>query len=130
MRRLILIPILLAALPACAGIARKPPKPANADLYRAEPDHYGHDMLTVLSVSHKIGISAGRVRQIQIALRARGYTCPVNGRLDRATLAAMIQIQQQNGWQTRHVPDARLLDWLGLGARHNYLGNTNTEARK
>ncbi len=123
-----LVWILLAALPACAVIARKVPRPANADLYRAEPDCCGYEHLTILKVAG--GISAARVRQIQAALRTRGYQCPVNGRLDRATLAAMKQIQQQNGWQTRYIPDARLLDWLGLGARHNYLGNANTEARK
>ena len=122
---------------ARATVAIKFPRPSD-DWYRAEPGREDHEQLTIMLVSEKrhvflpknLTIPASRVRQIQTALRERGYQVPLTGRLDSKTLAAMKQIQKQNGWQTRRVPDARLLDLLGLGAKHNYLGNTTTEALK
>jgi len=58
-----------------------------------------------------------RVLQIQKALIADGYMVgPATGRWDKATIDELATIARDHGWQTRHVPDARVLNLLGLGS--------------
>jgi hypothetical protein len=63
-------------------------------------------------------IEPARKTQIATALRSHGY------RGD--TTAALRQVAKDHGWQTKSVPDARVLIWLGLGPRYPHLLNQGT----
>ncbi len=57
-----------------------------------------------------------RTTQIQEALVKRGYPVNVTGVWDEPTFNALHAAAKDNGWSTCHVPDARVINWLGLGA--------------
>ena len=62
------------------------------------------------------GIAPERATQIQTALIKAGYmTGSPSGAWDAPTQAAMEKLQEDNGWQTKLVPDARAIIKLGLG---------------
>ena len=62
------------------------------------------------------GISQERAIQIQVALERYGYlTGSPTGSWDSASVAAMRRLQSDHHWQTRFMPDARALIFLGLG---------------
>jgi hypothetical protein len=63
------------------------------------------------------GISPERATQIQTALIKAGYlTGTPSGTWDPTTQAAMEKLQEDNGWQTKLVPDSRAIIKLGLGS--------------
>jgi hypothetical protein len=63
-----------------------------------------------------IHMQPGRAEQIQQALAAAGYLHETpTGRWDSRTREAMKQYQQQNGFATTGLPDAKSLMKLGLG---------------
>ena len=70
-----------------------------------------------------------RVREIQAALiRERYLDGQPNGLWDQRSQAAMQRFQQQNGWQTKMIPDSRALIKLGLGPDRANLINPETAA--
>jgi peptidoglycan hydrolase-like protein with peptidoglycan-binding domain len=74
-------------------------------------------------------IASGRTTEIQEALIRHGYLGgEPSGVMDGNTKAALVKLQQENGWQTRIVPDSRALIKLGLGPKHDNLINPNTAA--
>ena len=74
-------------------------------------------------------ISDDRTREIQAALiREKYMSGEPSGQMDAATKQALVKIQQENGWQTKIVPDARALIKLGLGPSHDNLLNPQTAA--
>jgi hypothetical protein len=61
-----------------------------------------------------------RVVQIQQALLDHKFgSHAANGNWDDATRSTLKQIAADNGWQTSHVPDARVLILIGLGNPHS-----------
>ena len=61
-------------------------------------------------------IESSRVVEIQQALiRTRYLSGEPNGKWDDTTIAAMKNLQANQGWQTRIMPDSRALKLLGLG---------------
>jgi hypothetical protein len=61
-------------------------------------------------------IDQQRIRQIQEALvREKYLASEPTGAWDDRSRQAMMKYQQDNGWQTRVVPDSRALIKLGLG---------------
>ncbi len=63
------------------------------------------------------GIDPDRTRAIQTALIGRSYlTGTPSGEWDAETEAAMQKFQNDNGWQTKLMPDSRALIKLGLGS--------------
>ena len=65
-------------------------------------------------------ISTERATEIQGALIKQGYmTGEPTGSWDSASVAAMQKLQEDNGWQTKLVPDSRALIKLGLGPDSN-----------
>jgi peptidoglycan hydrolase-like protein with peptidoglycan-binding domain len=61
-------------------------------------------------------IDQARMREIQTALIREGYLSgEPSGVMDTETRAALVRLQQENGWQTKIVPDSRALIRLGLG---------------
>lgn len=70
---------------------------------------------------------AERTREIQEALVRQNYLQgEPSGVWDQSTRDAMARFQQDHGWQTRMVPDARALIALGLGPSHAGLINPET----
>lgn len=72
------------------------------------------------AASHKLhgqqAIAPERVTAIQQALIREHYLSgDANGQWDSTTQAAMQKFQQDNGWQTKLMPDSRALMKLGLG---------------
>src|SRR5271157_2229914 len=56
-----------------------------------------------------------RTMEIQTALIANGYISgSPSGKWDKATIESLKNIAALHHWQTRHVPDARVLILLGL----------------
>jgi peptidoglycan hydrolase-like protein with peptidoglycan-binding domain len=73
------------------------------------------------------GIEGERAREIQEALiRANYLQGDANGVWDQRTKEAMTRFQQDNGWQTKVIPDSRALIKLGLGPKHANLLNPRT----
>ena len=57
-----------------------------------------------------------RASQIQASLIKSGYlTGQASGHWDAQTQAAMQKYQEDNGWQTKLIPDSRAIIKLGLG---------------
>jgi hypothetical protein len=74
-------------------------------------------------------ITDDRTREIQAALiREKYLTGEPTGQMDGPTRQALIKLQEQNGWQTKIVPDSRALIKLGLGPNHENLLNPETAA--
>lgn len=57
-----------------------------------------------------------RTLQIQNALVQAGKLSSASGKWDKPTIDALRQIAADHQWQTCHVPDARVINTLGLGA--------------
>lgn len=74
-------------------------------------------------------IASDRTREIQEALIRQHYlTGEPTGTMDAATKQALTKLQQENGWQTKVVPDSRALIKLGLGPSQSNLLNPDTAA--
>jgi len=74
-------------------------------------------------------IDSARTREIQQALISKGYLKgEPSGEMDAQTKAALAKLQEEHGWQTRIVPDARALIVLGLGPKQDGLLNPDTAA--
>jgi hypothetical protein len=72
-------------------------------------------------------IDQQRIRQIQEALvREKYLNGQPTGTWDDGSRQAMMKYQQDNGWQTRVIPDSRALIKLGLGP--SYAGVINPES--
>jgi peptidoglycan hydrolase-like protein with peptidoglycan-binding domain len=62
------------------------------------------------------GIDDNRASQIQSSLIKSGYLSgDASGHWDAQTQAAMQKFQEDNGWQTKLIPDSRAIIKLGLG---------------
>ena len=64
-----------------------------------------------------------RVRAIQEALVREHYLEKPTGQWDATTQNAMQKYQDDNGWQSKVLPDSRALIKLGLGPDHDHLLN-------
>ncbi len=74
-------------------------------------------------------IQSDRARQIQEALiREKYLSGEANGVWDERSKAAMRRYQEDNGWQTKVLPDSRALIKLGLGPDQSALLNPDTAA--
>src|SRR5208337_11805 len=83
-------------------------------------------LLTATAVAQE-NPDAQRTKDIQRALRSAGYTHVIrDGLWTDNTVQALKQIAKDNHWQTQSVPDARVLQWLGLGADYKNLLNPDT----
>ena len=74
-------------------------------------------------------IQGDRAREIQAALIREHYlTGEPSGVWDDRTRQAMAKYQQDRGWQSKKLPDARALIQLGLGPNHDGLLNPESVA--
>jgi len=87
-------------------------------------------VLMLMALLAHAEVPADHARQIQIALGHHGVRVAVTGRMDAQTMAALKQLAKENNWQTRRVPDARVLSLIGLGAKHHDCGECVVEARR
>jgi peptidoglycan hydrolase-like protein with peptidoglycan-binding domain len=61
-----------------------------------------------------------RATQIQTSLIKSGYLSgEASGHWDSQTESAMQKFQEDNGWQTKLIPDSRAIIKLGLGPAHD-----------
>jgi hypothetical protein len=90
LNRLLVIALLLATAPALLANHKFHPK-------QTQPDK-------------------ARVLEIQDALVREGRLPAASGNWDKPTWDALRAIATEHGWSTCHVPDARVLNVLGLGA--------------
>ena len=56
--------------------------------------------------------------EIQQAMVAHGFPCPITGLMDKCTHDTLWKIADDHKWQVTHVPDARVLGLLGLGGKN------------
>jgi hypothetical protein len=79
------------------------------------------------SASSKRGqqkIDPERAREIQDALIREHYLeGTASGTWDAKSQSAMLRYQEDNGWQSKSVPDSRALIKMGLGPDHEHLLN-------
>jgi peptidoglycan hydrolase-like protein with peptidoglycan-binding domain len=69
-------------------------------------------------------IDPARAREIQEALIREHYLDgEPSGAWDAKSESAMQRFQQDNGWQSKVVPDSRALIKMGLGPDHEHLLN-------
>lgn len=74
-------------------------------------------------------ITSDRTREIQEALIREHYLQgEPTGVWDQETKNALVRYQQENGWQSKIVPDSRALIKLGLGPTHDGLLNPDSAA--
>ncbi len=70
-----------------------------------------------------------RIRQIQEALLREKYLAgEPTGTWDERTRQAMMKYQQDNGWQTKVLPDSRALIKMGLGPNYAEVINPDSLA--
>ncbi|MGH9504565.1 MAG: peptidoglycan-binding domain-containing protein [Terriglobales bacterium] len=69
-------------------------------------------------------IDSTRAREIQEALIREHYMeGTASGTWDAKSQSAMQRYQEDNGWQSKTVPDSRALIKMGLGPNHDHLLN-------
>lgn len=74
-------------------------------------------------------IDSDRTREIQAALIREHYLDgEATGIMDQRTKEALTKFQNDNGWQTKIVPDSRALIKLGLGPSRDGLLNPDSAA--
>lgn len=73
------------------------------------------------------GVDPPRAKEIQKALRSHEHTeVRVTGQMDGPTMAALKMIAKEHHWQSKSVPDARVLEFIGLGPSQDKLLNPDT----
>jgi peptidoglycan hydrolase-like protein with peptidoglycan-binding domain len=74
-------------------------------------------------------IDDARATQIQASLVKSGYLSgEASGHWDSETQSAMQKFQEDNGWQTKLIPDSRAIIKLGLGPEQDSKMSTGTSA--
>jgi hypothetical protein len=74
-------------------------------------------------------IDDARATQIQTSLIKSGYLSgEASGHWDPQTQAAMQKFQEDNGWQTKLIPDSRAIIKLGLGPEQDSKASSGTSA--
>ena len=102
----------MASSPAWSAGAR----PAPAGKVAAHSTHKGKAKPKARRPRGQQAIEPARVMEIQQALiRAHYLSGEADGKWDERTKAAMQKYQDDQGWQTKLIPDARALKKLGLG---------------
>lgn len=82
---------------------------------------------TASSAHGQHGIDQARTLAIQQALIREHYlTSEATGQWDQSTKDALTRYQEENGWQTKSLPDSRALIKLGLGPDKKGLLNPDT----
>jgi peptidoglycan hydrolase-like protein with peptidoglycan-binding domain len=77
------------------------------------------------------GIDDARASQIQVSLIKSGYLSgEASGHWDAQTEAAMQKFQEDNGWQTKLIPDSRAIIKLGLGPTQDSALSATSEAAR
>jgi peptidoglycan hydrolase-like protein with peptidoglycan-binding domain len=74
-------------------------------------------------------IDDARATQIQASLIKSGYLSgEASGHWDSETQSAMQKFQEDNGWQTKLIPDSRAIIKLGLGPEQDSKMSAGTSA--
>ena len=116
---LLLAIALCASMPALAGGHK-----SNSNSSAKSKPHKLHLRKGAWKRHGQQQIDAGRAREIQSALiREKYLQGEPSGVWDQQTKEAMTRYQDDHGWQTKSLPDARALIQLGLGPKHENVLN-------
>jgi hypothetical protein len=120
--------VLSAILVLCAGYAPAAQQKTAAKKPVKHTSHRGKRKASWKKKGQQ-GINADRAMEIQQALiREKYLSGEATGVWDTRTQAALIKYQEDNGWQTKVVPDSRAIIKLGLGP--NYSAQTLLNPQK
>ena len=110
---------LYASLPALASLHHK-----SASSSAKSKSHKSHARKGAWKRHGQQQIDSDRARDIQTALiREKYLNGEPSGAWDQPTKDAMMRYQDDHGWQTKSLPDARALIQLGLGPKHENVLN-------
>lgn len=126
-RRTLLAILLLVCFAAPGEVWAQTKKPAPAKPQASAPKPSAKKVTRKRRSPRARGqqaINKDRVKEIQTALIREGYlTGKADGAWDDRTKKALSKFQEDNGWQSKVVPDSRALIKLGLGPNHAGLLN-------
>jgi len=106
------VTLLATLLAGCAREVQQPPeRPTVVSRGRGKP---------AVASSPRALLRKDGVRQLQQALRARGFRVPLDGNYDRETQRAVLSFQRQHKLAATSMPDLETLDELGLDAERLY----------
>lgn len=105
--------LMLAAMPASASHFHRGPTSSHKAKHAVSGRHHRAERAS--AASHPRAIDDTRATQIQTALVKAGYLQTASGKWDTESADAMRKLQNDNGWQTKIIPDSRALIKLGLG---------------
>ena len=102
---------------------------AHVQSTKASSGKHGKKSAKAKKVKGQQGIQPERAREIQAALIREHYLDgEPTGSFDERTKSALQKFQQDNGWQTKVIPDSRALIKLGLGPSKDGLLNPESAA--
>ena len=111
---------LVMAIALCASL----PAFAKASGVAKSKQHKSHFRKGAWKHHGQQKIDSDRAREIQTALiREKYLEGEPSGVWDQKTKDAMTHFQDDHGWQTKSLPDARALIQLGLGPKHENVIN-------
>jgi len=108
--------VLMAVTPVFASHSHAPTAGRHKALHGTAHGRHKATAVVAHGVPGQRGIDSDRTRAIQMALISKSYMAgEPSGEWDAETEAAMQKFQNDNGWQTKLMPDSRALIMLGLG---------------
>ena len=115
--------LLAASVSHATNVSDNRPRPTSSSHHSVH--NYSHRRSKSLHKPRgQQAIDGGRAHQIQEALVREHYLSgQPSGVWDGPTQEAMRRYQQDQGWQSKTVPDSRALIRLGLGPDHQHLLN-------
>lgn len=105
--------LMLGATPARASHFHRGPTSSHKAKHSIAGRHHRGEHAS--AAGHPRAIDDTRATQIQTALVKAGYLQTASGKWDTESADAMRKLQNDNGWQTKIIPDSRALIKLGLG---------------
>ena len=104
-------------------------KRSTAHVQSTKAGKHGRKGARTKKIRGQQSIDSERAREIQAALIREHYLDgEPSGSFDQRTKSALQKFQQDNGWQTKVIPDSRALIKLGLGPSKDGLLNPESAA--
>lgn len=121
-KKLVTCSVFLALFAGPALVAQQTTTKKPAAKAKTSAKHHGKRKPAKTSWKKKgqQGIQPERATEIQQALiREKYLTGEPTGVWDARSQAAMVKYQEDNGWQTKEIPDSRAIIKLGLGPNYS-----------
>ena len=112
-----------------SSVSASKSKHSSAHVQSTKAGKHGRRGAKVKKIRGQQSIDSDRAREIQAALIREHYLDgEPSGTFDQRTKSALQKFQQDNGWQTKVIPDSRALIKLGLGPSKDGLLNPESAA--